>query len=149
MWSERATRFRELDLPFGRRSVERQDAGCETGERVEMSLQRAAVPANHRPGQRGANPERFRVAQRLLDEAAVDGERPLLIEARSLAELRDRVEQRDESACGEDGGSVIRSLAPRSEADGGGPERLGHTGEERGQLVVALDRHRRAVERGD
>ena len=111
-----------------------------------------SVPTSPRvigPGQRRPDAERPGVAERPLDERTVDRERPGLVESGHPAELGDRVEKRDEPARGEDRGGVVGRLRPGCQSDGSRPDRLGHVGQQRGQLVVALDRDRRPMERGD
>ena len=80
-----------------------------------------SVPTSPRvigPVRAARMPERPGVAQRPLDERAVDRQRAGLVEAGHPAELGDRVEQGDEPAGGQDGGGVVGRLRARAR---GGP----------------------------
>ncbi len=146
---QRATGLGQIDLAAGRRDVQVEDVGGVAAQRREVRLERPDVAAGHRPGQRRADPERPGVAQRPLDQRAVDRQRTGLVEAGHPAELGDRVEQRDEPTGGQDGRGVVGRLRAGREADRRRADRLGHVGQHRRQLVVALDGDRRAVERRD
>ncbi len=115
-------------------------------ERCQMADHRATVAAGHRTGQGGRDPEAPGVAQCLLDQPAVDRQAARLVEAGDPAQLRDRVEQRVEATCGEHGGGVVGGFGTGREADGRATDHLGHPGEQVEELVIALDRDRRAVE---
>ena len=144
-----APRLGERDLPHRGRLVEGQDIGGVDLERTQVRLEGPDVTPRDRSRQRRANPERPRVAQRLLDEPPVDGERPGLVEPGDPPELGDRVEQCHEAARGQDCGGVISRLRPRRETDRDGSQRLGHLAEQGCQLLFALDGDRRAVQSRD
>ena len=108
-------------------------------QRGEVGLERADVAARHRPGEGRPDPEGAGVAERPLDERAVDRQRPGFVEAGDPAELGDGIEQRDESAGGEDRRGMVGGLRARGEPDRRGTQRLGHPGEHGRQLIVALD----------
>src|SRR6185503_18171825 len=149
IWSQRATGFREGDLAFRGRAVEGQHVRRQAGEGLEVAGQRADVAAGHRSGEGRADAEGLGIAERLLDQAAVDREGPLLIEARSGPELGDGVQERHEATRREHRRRVVRGLAPRRQPDRRRAERRGHVREEPGELVLALDGDGRAVQRGD
>ena len=60
-----------------------------------------------------------------------------------------RVQERHRATRGRRGPRRGRRTSSRRKADGHGPDRLGHVREQRGQVVVALDGDRGAVQRGE
>ena len=92
-------------------------SGASARQRGEVRLERPEVAAGDRPGQRGADAEGPGVAQRPLDERAVDREGAGLVETGDPAELGDRVEQRDEAAGREDRRRVVGRLRAGRQAD--------------------------------
>ena len=124
-------------------------ARCVAAQRLEVRLERPDVAPRHRPGEGRPDAEGAGVAERPLDERAVDRQRPGFVETGHPAELGDGVEQRDEPAGGQDRRGMVGGLRARGEPDRHATQRLGHPGEHGGQLIVALDRDRGAVERLD
>ena len=86
-------------------------------QRRQVRTERPAVAAGHRAGQRRADPEGASVAQRPLDERAVDRQRPGLVEAGDAAQFHDRVEQRHEPAGRQHRGGVVGRLRAGRQAD--------------------------------
>ena len=76
---------------------------------------------------------------------------PRLVEPRAAAELRDRVEQADEAARGQDRGGVVGGLAAGRQPHRLGADVGGQLGQQRHQRLVALERDGRAARapRGD
>ena len=148
---QRATGLGEVDLALAQRA----STAAGRRARAARSAARWRRASRRRRGSIGpvsaaADPERPGVAQRALDERAVDRQRAGLVEAGDAAELGDRVEQRDEAR--RPRGPPPRGRPPSSPAPGGpagAPIASAMSASMRGQLVVALDRDRRAVERGD
>jgi hypothetical protein len=88
----------EVDLATDERPVELERGGCLAGDDREMGPHGPDVASGHRAGEGSADAEIAGVPECLLDEAAVDRHRPSLVEAGDAAELRDRVEERDDPA---------------------------------------------------
>ena len=149
---QRATRHGERDLALRqRRRTDRTTAGAWAASAARCASSVPDVAAGHRTGQGGRDPERPRVAERLLDRAAVDGQacRPRRGRPRP-AQLGDRVEQGDEAAGGQDGRRVVgRPSSPGARRTGVAPTASAISASRSSELVVALDRDRRPVERGD
>ena len=115
-------------------------------ETREVGLERPQVATGDRAGEGGTDAQGPGIAECPLDEWPVDGQGTGFVEARHPAKLDDRVQQGDEAAGRQDRGGVVGGLGTGRETHRMRPDRLGHLGQQRRQLIITLDRDGRAVE---